>query len=121
MRQIITDNGTNYSFFISAGVFILLLLIFSNLLPPKITVVENNSDNLVLCDCQTNSAATILFAEDEEEDNSDKELYDQCLGNYYFADSFFPHRFFSGDEKQKINLIKNYFHNDLSPPHFLKR
>ncbi len=96
--------------------FFLLSLVVSSFQLPNITAIENNSDEVAVSDWQNYGMSTLLFAEDEEEDNSDKGFYDYCSGNFQFTDFVLPHRFFSGDEEQKINFIENYFQSDLSPP-----
>ena len=120
MRQTITDKGHKYSILVLTGAFILLFLLFSNSQFPKITAVNSNSDEItVICDLQNDVMSTTIFV--GEEDNSDKGFFNYYSGNFHFADSFLTHQYFSGDEEQKISFIKNYFHNDLSPPHFMKR
>ena len=120
MQQTITDKVYSYSFFALAGAFVLMLLSFSLFSPINNSVGINISSEISVRERQTNSDFAFLFMEDTDEDDLCKEIWGNlneenrfvifCLSDYSFPIS----------ETVMTNVINNYFHNDLSPPLFLK-
>ena len=119
MQQTITDKILDQKFLPLAGAFILLLIIFFNF--PKSNSITGNrtSDNELHCEWPGETAVSLIFMEDLNEDDPDKIFLYNPFKTFYSEFSGIPIQNYIENSTTRISTIKNHFQSDLSPPHLM--
>lgn len=86
----------------------------------KLIAEENGSKDEFVCDLPAHGNLTMLFAEYADDEDVYKEFLSNTPVNVHLVIFCITEGNFWGCEAHKINIIRNYFHTDLSPPVILK-